>query len=133
MFKKLTTWFFLTLVAGALPFGFKLVTCSISHVPITYSSNCSEVFFFNLMLSVNSLKELYDNVDKKKLGMILYFLSIFILLMMAVIYGFLLLNENLQLNLELSGIYASSIWFTLFCILTNLGIQILGGTNKDDE
>lgn len=130
MFKKITMWFFFTIIAGVLPLGFKWVVCSITGISFRYSSICSEIFFFNLILSADGLKELY-NIDNNKKQKILFFASlIFIIIILASIYGILLLNDHMDMNLKLNSIYSYSKVFTIFCLLINFSIQLLGGVDN---
>lgn len=132
MFKKLTMWFFFTIIAGILPLGFKWVICEMTEIPFTYSSICSEIFFFNLILSANGLKELYD-IDRDKKQKILLFASlIFIIIVLATLYGVLLLNDYKNMQLNLDGTYLYSKIFTFFCLIINFSIQILGGGIVND-
>ena len=71
MFKKLIMWFFFTILAGILPIGFKWVVCEITNIDFIYADICSEIFFFNVILSADGLKELYDVDSDKKLKVFL--------------------------------------------------------------
>lgn len=133
MFKKITMWFFFTIVAGVLPLGFKWAICDMVEVPFTYSSICSEIFFFNLILSADGLKELYDVDSDKKQKILLFASLIFIIIILSTIYGILLLNDYKNLHLNLDAIYLCSKIFTIFCITINFSIQILGGINGNEQ
>lgn len=126
MFKKLTTWIFFTIFAGLLPIGFKWAVFGMTNQIFTYSHVCSEVFFFNIILSADGLKMLYDIDSEKKLKILLYASLVFILIIISVIYGILLLNDYTQLNLSLNSIYHYSKIFTVWCVITSLSIQIIG-------
>lgn len=126
MFKKLTTWIFFTVFAGLLPIGFKWTVCGMTNIAFTYSSVCSEVFFFNIILSADGLKTLYDIDSEKKLKILLYASLIFVLIIISVVYGILLLNDYKALSLNLDSIYYYSKIFTGCCIATNFSIQIIG-------
>lgn len=127
MFKKLTMWFFFTIIAGVLPLGFKWVICGLTDIPFTYSGVCSEIFFFNLILSADGLKELYDIDSDKKIKILLFASLIFITIILSVIYGILLLNDYKPIGLKLDSLYYYSKIFTTCCVLINLSIQILRG------
>lgn len=127
MFKRLTMWFFFTLILGVLPMAFKWIVCGITSIPFTYASICSEIFFFNLILSADGLKELYD-IDSHKKTKILFFATlVFIIIILSVIYGILLLNDYSVMSLQLERLYMSSKVSTGLCVIINLGIQIMGG------
>lgn len=132
MFKKLIMWFFFTILAGILPLGFKWIICGVTGIPFTYSSICSEIFFFNVILSANGLKELYDIDSGKKLKIFLFASLIFITIILSTFYGVLLLNDYKELELNLDNIHLYSKIFTIFCLLVNLSIQILGGADQND-
>ena len=127
MFKKLTMWFFFTVIAGVLPLGFKWVVCDMTNIAFTYSSVCSEIFFFNLILSADGLKELYDIDSDKKIKILLFASLIFIIIILSVIYGILLLNDYKPMGLKLDWLYKYSVIFTTCCVLINFSIQILRG------
>lgn len=132
MFKKLTMWFFFTIIAGVLPLGFKWVICGMTEIPFTYSSICSEIFFFNLILSADGLKELYDIDSEKKQKILLFASLIFIIIILSTIYGVLLLNDYKDMKLNLNAIYSYSKFFTFCCLIINFSIQILGGAGIND-
>lgn len=131
MFKKLIMWFFFTIVAGILPLGFKWFICNITETKFTYSSICSEIFFFNLILSADGLKEMYDVDNSKSVNVLLFNSLIFIIIILSVIYGMLLLNDYEKMKLNLDILYVYSNICTVCCILINLYIQLLGGMNKN--
>ena len=132
MFKKLIMWFFFTILAGVLPLGFKWVICGMTEISFTYSSVCSEIFFFNVILSANGLKELYDIDSEKKLKILLFASLIFILIILSAFYGVLLLNDYRDMKLNLGDIYLYSKIFTFLGLIVNFSIQILGGVDTDD-
>lgn len=132
MFKKLTMWLFFTIVAGVLPIGFKWVVCEISETPFTYSGICSEVFFFNVILAADGLKELYDVDSAKKLKVLLFASLVFIIIILSTIYGILLLNDYKSMQLSLNMLYLYSKLFTACCLVINFSIQILGGASNSD-
>lgn len=135
MFKKLITWGFFTILAGLLPIGFKWTVFGMTGLVFTYSSVCSEVFFFNIILSADGLKTLYDiDMDNKKnVKILLYATLIFVLIIISAIYGILLLNDYTELNLTLDSIYFYSKILTICCVVTNLSIQILGGGDTNEQ
>ena len=132
MFKKLTMWGYFTILAGLLPLGFKWVVCDMAGKPFTYASICSEIFFFNVVLSANGLKELYDIDSKKKLKILLNATLIFTTIILSVFYGILLLNDYKDTGLNLEIIYRHSKFFTILCVVVNFCIQIFGGTTEND-
>lgn len=132
MYKKLVMWFFFTILAGILPLGFKWVVCGMTGIAFTYSSICSEIFFFNVILSANGLRELYDIDSEKKPKILLFASLIFIIIILSTFYGTLLLNDYKEMELNLANIYLYSKIFTFFCLLVNLSIQILGGVDEND-
>lgn len=132
MFKKLVMWFFFTILAGILPLGFKWVVCGITGVAFTYLSICSEIFFFNVILSANGLRELYDIDSEKKLKILLFASLVFITIIMSTFYGILLLNDYKDLKLNLDSLHLYSKIFTFFCLIVNLSIQTLGGAVEND-
>lgn len=132
MFKKLTIWFFFTIVAGILPIGFKWCICSITKIPFEYSNVCSEIFFFNVILAADGLKELYDVDSGKRLKILLFASLIFIIIILSAIYGILLLQDFKPMGLSLNSLYSYSKFFTVCCLVINFSIQILGGA-EDNE
>jgi hypothetical protein len=125
-------WFFFTILAGVLPLGFKWVICGMTDISFTYSSVCSEIFFFNVILSANGLKELYDIDSEKKLKILLFASLVFILIILSAFYGVLLLNDYRDMKLNLENIYLYSKIFTFLGLIVNFSIQILGGVDTDD-
>lgn len=132
MFKKLTMWFFFTIVAGILPIGFKWIVCEVAETPFTYSSVCSEIFFFNVILAADGLKELYDIDNAKRLKVLLFASLTFIIIILSAIYGILLLHDYQSVNLSLNLLYVCSKIFTVCCLIINFSIQILGGVRNDN-
>lgn len=130
MFKKLTIWSFFTILAGILPIGFKWVICEITNIGFTYADICSEVFFFNVILSADGLKELYDVDSNKKLKLLLFASQIFMIIIFSTIYGILLLHDYIQLDLTLESLYSYSQFFTVCSVIVNFSIQLLGGENR---
>lgn len=129
MRKRLILWGFFTFLAGLLPLVFILYVCKITEREVTYQEICSEIFFFNIILSADGLKTLYDIKPERDLKLTLYAGTIFILLCVSVFYGTMLLNQYnvVQSTLNLEWIFSVSIIFSCFCILSCLAIQILGG------
>jgi hypothetical protein len=132
MFKKLTMWFFFTIIAGLLPLGFKWVICNITEIPFTYASICSEIFFFNVILAAEGLKELYDINNDGKLKVLLFASLVFITIILSAIYGILLLNDYKVLHLNLNSLYSSTKFFTGCCLIINFSIQLLGGNGENE-
>ncbi|OUO77921.1 hypothetical protein B5F53_11950 [Blautia sp. An249] len=132
MFKKLIMWLFFTIVAGVLPIGFKWVVCEVAETPFTYSSVCSEVFFFNVILAADGLKELYDVDSDKNLKVLLFASLVFIIIILSAIYGILLLNDYKPMQLSFNMLYLYSKLFTVCCLIINFSIQILGGVSNND-
>ena len=127
MFKRLTMWLFFTIIAGILPLGFKWAVCGITDIPFTYAGICSEVFFFNLILSADGLKELYDVGSDKKIKILLFSSLIFIIIILSTIYGIMLLNDYKSMDLKLDALYLYSKIFTALCVIINFSIQLLRG------
>lgn len=130
MFKKLTMWFFFTIIAGVLPIGFKWCVCGITGISFEYHNICSEIFFFNVILSADGLKELYDIDSSKKLKVLLFASLTFIIIILSAIYGILLLHDYISIELELDTLYLYSKFFTVCCLVINFSIQILGGVER---
>ena len=130
MFKRLTMWFFFTIIAGILPLLFKWAICGITGIEFAYAGICSEIFFFNLILSADGLKELYDVDSDKKIKMLLFASLVFIIIILSTIYGILLLNDYKALELQFDSLYSYSKIFTIFCFIINFGIQILRGCER---
>ena len=133
MFKKLTMWFFFTIIAGVLPIGFKWCVCGITGTPFEYPNICSEIFFFNVMLSADGLKELYDIDSNRKIKVLLFSSLIFIIIILSAIYGILLLHDYISIELELNTLYSYSKFFSVCCLAINFSIQILGGAENDEH
>lgn len=128
MFKKLTMWLFFTIIAGILPLGFKWAVCGMTGTPFTYDSICSEIFFFNLIISADGLKELYDVDTRKNLKVLLFASMIFVIIIIAVIYGILLLNDCVDdMHLQLETIYSVSGLLTVLCVSISFCIQLVRG------
>lgn len=132
MKKQIIVWLFFTVFAGVLPLIFILYICQITGTEITYNKICSEIFFFNIILSADGLKTLYGIKTEGNLKLTLYATTILILVCVSVFYGTLLLNNykgNLDLNM--SWTYKVSLFFTLFCIISCTSIQVLGGIENE--
>lgn len=133
MFKKIIMWLFFTLFAGILPLILKIIICDIAKCPFTYTVACSEIFFFNVILTADGMKNLYDMDSNKKLRILLFASSIFILIILSTIYGFLLLNDYIQgLNLNIGALFNYSLFFTALCVVINLCILLSGGADEDE-
>lgn len=132
MRKRLILWFFFTLLAGLLPLGFILYICQITQTDVTYQEICSEIFFFNIILSADGLKTLYDIKPERDLKLTLYGGTIFIMVCVSVFYGTMLLNSySGASSLNLEWTYNMSLIFSGSCILTCFAVQILGGRADD--
>lgn len=131
MYKNLVTWFFFTLIAGALPLGLNFIFCIFTVTPFTYFDLCPEVIFFNLLLSADGLKDLYEIDNNKKSKVFLNAALIFILIISAIIYGFLLAIDHQKMDLNMEAIIKCSIIITITCVIISLNIQLLRGENND--
>ena len=99
----------------------------------SYGDACSEIFFFNLILSADGMKEIYDVKEHKKLRVLLFSTVLFVIIILATIYGILLLNANLEnMILQLDVIYRVSKVLTVFCVVVNLCIQLIGGAESNE-
>lgn len=128
MRRQIISWLFFTVCAGSLPLIFILYVCQITGTQVTYKIVCSEIFFLNIILWADALKTLYDMKTERDLRLTLYATSIFTLVCVSVFYGTMLLNnytENLQLNLDWT--YNISKMLTVFCVISCVSIQVLGG------
>jgi len=149
MYKKILLWLFFTVIAGLLPIGFIWFACEVTNTVFTSTIISSEIFFFNLLLSADGVKELFssmliknmhekDNKDersKKKNGIKITFLciEIFVLIILAVIYGIILINNYANnLNLQLDGVYASMKSLTIACVAVSCCIQVIGGVEENE-
>lgn len=133
MFKKLTMWLFYTIIAGILPTALKYLICQIANSPFGFSNMGSEIYFFCLMLSFDGLKNLYDISNDKKYKIFFSASLSFIIIILSVIYGILLLNENSKLDLAVDNLYFFSKLFAICCLIISLSIQILGGIENVDH
>lgn len=131
MYKKLIMWLFFTIIAGILPIGFKWAIAGITNVPFEYSNIGSEIFFFNVILSADGLKGLYDVDSGKKVKILLFASLIFIIIILSAIYGILLLHDYRPIDLSLDSLYSYSKFFTVCCLVISFSIQLLGGMNHD--
>ncbi len=132
MRKRMIVWMFFTVFAGLLPLIFILYVCQITGTTITYNIVCSEIFFFNIIMSADGLKTLYEIKTDRDLKLTLYATTIFILVCVSVFYGTMLLNnykDNLGLNLEWT--YNVSKILTAFCFVSCASIQFLGGAENE--
>lgn len=129
MFKKILMWIFFSLIAGLLPLCIKWIICDVLNVQLELSNVCSEIFFFNLILSANGIKEVsvINTTKHKKLLLLLSTTLIFILIILSIFYGILVLNSVKSIGLNLDHINFYSIILSVFCLLVNLSIQIFGG------
>lgn len=133
MRKRLISWSFFTVLAGLLPLVFILYICTITQTVVTYQEICSEIFFFNIILSADGLKTLYDIKQERDLKLALYAGTIFIIVCVSVFYGIMLFNtyNKVQSELDMEWTYFMSLVFSAFCILSCFAIQILGGIEND--
>lgn len=131
MRKRMIGWCFFTVFAGLLPLIFILYICLITNTKVTYNIICSEIFFFNIILSADGLKTLYDVKTERDLKLTLYATMVFMLACVSVFYGTMLLNDyKVNLNLNLKWTYKISIGFTILCLISCTSIQILGGAEN---
>lgn len=131
MFKKLIMWFYFTIIAGILPTALKWLICQIANSQFEFNNICSEIYFFSLMLSFDGLKSLYDINNDKNFKVFFFASLIFIIIILSVIYGILLLDENSEFDLAVGNLYFFSILFTICCLIISFSIQILGGLEKN--
>lgn len=133
MFKKLTLWFFFTVFAGLLPLLFVVVVCNMTGKDLSYSMFGTEIFFFNLMIAADGMKELYELNGHKKVKVFLFASMLFTIIIVASLYGILLLNDySTGLNLQLDFTYSLSKILTVSCLLISFSIQIMGGAEYAD-
>lgn len=146
MYKKIVLWLFFTVVAGLLPIGFIWLACELTNTAFTDTMISSEIFFFNLILSADGVKELFssmlikkkknkDSSDNKNNGVKITFLCIevFVLIIIAVIYGAILINDYSKgLDLQLDVVYASMKKLTVACIAISCCIQVIGGAEGNE-
>lgn len=133
MYKKIVLWVFFTVVAGLLPIGFVLLACNVTDSTLTLEMICSEIFFFDLIMAADGLKEINNIKKYKKAKITLFCVMLFVLIIISVVYGISLINnyaENLNLNLE--DLYSSMGILTGACIIIDFCIQIMGGAGRNE-
>lgn len=131
MRRSIISWLFFTVFVGILPLIFILYVCQITNTKVTYETICSEIFFLNIIMWADALKTLYNIKTERDLKLTLYATSVFTLVCVSVFYGTMLLNnykENLELNLDWT--YNMSIILTIFCVISCVSIQVLGGVEN---
>lgn len=132
MRRRMIVWAFFTVFAGLLPLIFILYVCQITDTKITYNVICSEIFFFNIILSADGLKTLYDIKTERDLKLTLYASTVFILVCVSVFYGTMLLNNyKTDLHLNLESTYRIFLVLTFFCTISCASIQVLGGAENE--
>jgi len=127
---KIKTWFFFTVIAGILPIGLIIIVCSITNMDITYNMLQAEIFFFNLMILSDAIKELYFIKDERNNKIFLFSTILFCIIIISFIYGILMVNTykcNLDININI--IQITSISLTVLCFIISFCIQIMGGKN----
>lgn len=132
MIKKLTVWFFFTIIAGVLPLGIKWLLSQITNIPFTYPEICSEIFFFNVIISADGVKELLGLKNKTNLKLLLGSTLVIIIIILSALYGILLTYDYVQINLRQDSLYLYSKVFTVFCLMISFSIQLLGGVEKNE-
>lgn len=135
MFKKIINWVIYTLVMGILPLLISWLVCRIVKISIAYNMICAEIFFFNLTLLIDGLRELLDINQHKKLKAFFHGSIVVILVIVAVIYGVLLLNNykadlKIDLGIDLMFTYGLSVLFTITSVILDVSIQIIGGVEN---
>ncbi|MCM1045305.1 MAG: hypothetical protein NC417_07330 [Candidatus Gastranaerophilales bacterium] len=133
MFKKLIGWFFFTIVAGLLPIGLKIIMFVITERAFMYYDICSEVYFFDIIISANGLNSLYEIDNKSKIKIALFATLVFFIIVLSWVYGVLSLAEEFHAKLYLEPIYLLSIVFTVCCFIINLSIQLIKGVENNGE
>ena len=93
MYKKIVLWIFFTVIAGLLPTGFVLLACNVTNTSFSVDMICSEIFFFDLIMAADGLKEIYSVKRYRKTKVTLFSIMLFVLIILSVIYGILLLNN----------------------------------------
>ncbi len=133
MYKKIILWMFFTVIAGLLPTGFVLLACNVTGTTFTLDIICSEIFFFDLIMAADGLKEIYNLKKYKKIKVTLFSSMLFVLIILSVIYGILLIdNYATNLNLQLNAMYSSMGILTIACVIVGLCIQIMGGAENNE-
>lgn len=105
MIKKIEDWIFSVIIAGLLPIIIKFFVCLMIRHPFTYPDICSEIYFFNLMISADGLNEIYNLKEKDGIDKFLYNILKFFLAILSVMYGILILNNYKEIGLDFHPIY----------------------------
>lgn len=133
LFNQMVNWFFFTVVASLIPFLFKFVICGMLGQKIAYSDIGSEVFFFDLIVTANGLKQLNEVENHPKFRKLLFLILMFFMIFLAAMYGILLLNDykTLELNSDyMNGMYLVSYGFTAIILVLGGVIEWMGGIQQ---
>lgn len=122
--EELALWCFFTLLFGALPIFFLVVTSLFTGNMIKLNTLSKEMFFLTIILCADILRTLYTMNDKKMHDgkAILYGLSIFILVISSVLYGGILLHKEEDIDIFA---YRISLFLCIFSMLLGFLTQIL--------
>ena len=100
--SNFTMWFFFTLLLGALPLIFLILTDLFLGNKISLASMTKELFFLTIILCADILKTLYEinNEEKRKYtgNAFIHGMTIFILILASVLYGIMLMFDERKIN-----------------------------------
>lgn len=127
--KNLITWFFFTFLLGILPIIIQIILTAGTRLNFDFSitSMSKELFFVTIILCADILKTLRENENKKiiKEKTFIHGLSIFMLVISSVLYGFILVIDR-----NINDIFIiSSIIICLFSAVIGIVTQIIDGWN----
>lgn len=127
MFKQMINWLIYTVCIGILPMVIAVLVCKLFDVQISYTIFYSGMFFFDLSLLADAMKELTDIEKYKKFKTFLSGISNILIIIVAVVYGVVLLNEHKDIGLDLNMAKIMIVIFTVSSIIVDISTEIAGG------
>lgn len=132
MFKKFTSWFFFTILAGILPIALKFMFCIMTRTSFKYSDICSEIYFFNIIISSDGLRELYEVDNNNKFKIVASPILLFTIIILSTIYGMILLNGYKLSKLDYNYIYLISVISTITILIISFGTRFCERSRRNE-
>jgi len=129
--SKFAIWFIFTFLFGTLPIILQVFASAIIGYQISVISLMKELFFLTIILCTDTLKTIYELKDKK-----VYFnkafvhgVSIFILVIASVLYGIMLVSEEVKIT---KMIYVIPLYLCVFSLIMGMIVQLLSSREDED-
>lgn len=123
--KIIIEWIFFSVLVGFISLGLKWIIVRILKNSFSYLDILSELALFNLVLSINGLKDLYESRDITDIKKILFLSLIFFCIAFSVFYALYLIYSYGSLDLDTYFLYHICIFSSIFCLANNFFVQFL--------